>query len=163
MASFGPTTPIKAYRATFTRGEDDYVASGLPEGEHHPAPLVATVFAPIVSQQQTGDPRTISAIAAAFPRTPMVVALSADYLKAVTPDLEGVLARPYFRDHLVNRLVWNAPGSSIWKGQSAPLRCLIGRTRLGGALTSLNARVARRLFQNLNRREPYGRQHWQNW
>ena len=36
-------------------------------------------------RKQTGEPRTISALAATFPRTPMLVALSADYLKAVTP------------------------------------------------------------------------------
>ena len=148
----GPTTPIKPYKATFTRGEVDYVASGLPE---EPSVLdrwwrgvCAFRF-----QQETGEPRTISALAATFPRTPMVVALSADYLKAVTPEMEGILERPYFREHLAIVSCGTQRDHPVWKGNLLPCDASLAGT-LGGALTSLNARVVRHVFQNLNRREP---------
>ncbi len=148
----GPTTPIKPYKATFARGEEDYVASGLPD---EPSVLdrwwrgvCAFPF-----QQQTGEPRTINALAATFPRTPMVVALSADYLKAVTPDMERILERPYFREHLSIVSCGTHRDHPTWKGNLLPCDASLAGT-LGGALNSLNARVARHVFQNLNRREP---------
>ena len=142
-----PETPIKAYRATFTRGEDDYIAAGLSEDEH----TLHRWWDGVCSYRfatQTKVPRTISGIAAAFPRTPMLVALSADYLKAVAKDLAGVLVRPYFRDHLSIVSCGTPQSHAIWKQHLLPCDASLA-ANLGGALTSLNARVARRLFQSL--------------
>jgi hypothetical protein len=148
----GPATPIKPYRATFTRGEADYVASGLPEE----ASALDRWWRGVCSyrfQQPTGEPRTISALAATFPRTPMVVALSADYLKAVTPEMEEILETRYFREHLAIVSCGTQRDHPVWKENLLPCDASLAGT-LGGALTSLNARVVRRLFQDLNRREP---------
>ena len=142
-----PETPIKAYRATFTRGEDDYIASGLPEDEH----ALHRWWDGVCSYRfatQTNVPRTISGIAAAFPRTPIVVALSADYLKAVAEDLAAVLVRPYFQDHLSIVSCGTPQPHALWKHHLLPCDATLA-AGLGGALTSLNARVARHLFQLL--------------
>ena len=146
-----PETPIKAYRATFTRGEDDYIASGLVEDEHTLHSWWNGVCSYRFSTQST-TPRTISGIAAAFPRTPIVVALSADYLKAVTQDLAGILARPYFRDHLSIVSCGTPQAHPIWKHNLLPCDGTLA-CGVGGTLTSLNARVARRLFQSLDKKE----------
>lgn len=146
-----PETPIKAYRATFTRGEDDYVAAGLVEEEHTLHRWWEGVCSyRFTTQQKT--PRTISGIAAAFPHTPIVVALSADYLKAVADDLAGVMARPYFRDHLSIVSCGTPRPHAIWEHHLLPCNASLASS-LGGALTSLNARVARRLFQSLQKAE----------
>jgi hypothetical protein len=146
-----PETPIKAYRATFARGEDDYIASGLVEGEHTLHNWWNGVCSFRFSRQKRA-PRTISEIAAAFPRTPVVVALSADYLKAVTQDLAGLLARSYFRDHLSIVSCGTPQTHPIWRHNLLPCDGSLACS-LGGTLTSLNARVARRLFQSVNDNE----------
>src|SRR5262249_4598002 len=92
-----PETPIKAYQATFARGEDNYIGAGLQERAHTLQQWWDGVCA-YRFPMQGAAPRTIAGIAAAFPRTPMLVALSADYLSAVAGDLAHVLARPYFQD-----------------------------------------------------------------
>jgi hypothetical protein len=143
-------TPIKPYRATFTRGEIDYIASGLVENQHTLHDWWAGVCA-YRSSALDGTPRTLSALAATFPRTPMLVALSADYLKAVTADLGSVLSRAFFRDHLSIISCGTSSNHSIWKQQLLPCDASLSGS-LGGTLTSLNARVARRLLQSVNRR-----------
>jgi hypothetical protein len=146
-----PGTPIKAYRATFARGEDDYIASGLPEDEH----ALHRWWDGVCSYRfatQTNVPRTISGIAATFPRTPILVALSADYLKAVAEDLAAVLVRPYFRDHLSIVSCGTPQPHALWKHHLLPCDASMAAS-LGGALTSLNARVARHLFQSLENTE----------
>jgi hypothetical protein len=147
-----PATPIKPYRATFTRGEIDYIASGLPNEtsilDRWWRGVCAYSF-----EQKTGEPRSISALAASFPRTPIVVALSADYLKAVTPEMKEILERPYFREYLAIVSCGTRREHSVWKENLLPCDASLAQT-LGGALTSLNARVVRRLLQSLNGREP---------
>ena len=81
--------------------------------------------------QQTGEPRTISALAATFPRTPMVVALSADYLKAVTPEMEAILERPYFREHLAIVSCGTQRDHPVWKRNLLPCDASLAGT-LGG-------------------------------
>jgi len=146
-----PETPIKAYRATFTRGQDDYVASGLAEDEHTLHSWWNGVCSYRLSMQ--GEvPRTISGIADAFPRTPMVVALSADYLKAVAEDLAGISVRAYFRDHLAIVSCGTPQPHPIWRHNLLPCDGSLASS-LGGTLTSLNARVARCLFQSLGQKD----------
>ena len=146
-----PETPIKAYQATFARGEDDYIGAGLAEDEH----TLQRWWDGVCSYRfpmQGEAPRTFAGLAAAFPHTPMLVALSADYLNAVAGDLARVLARPYFYDHLAIISCGTEQPHSTWKHHLLPcdgsLACA-----LGGALTSLNARVARYLLQSLTKED----------
>jgi len=144
-------TPIKPYRATFTRGEGDYIASGLAENVHTLHDWWKGVCS-YRSSTLNGAPRTLAALAAAFPRTPMLVALSADYLKAVTRDLAAVLAQGYFRDHLSIISCGTVPDHSIWKRHLLPCDASVAGI-LGGTLTSLNVRVVRRLLQSVDRNQ----------
>ncbi len=146
-----PDMRIKPYQATFARGEDDYIGAGLPEDEHTLHRWWDGVCAyrfPMDSQA----PRTIAGIAATFPRTPILVALSADYLSAVAEDLARVLARPYFHDHLAIVSCGTPQPHATWKRHLLPCDASLACT-LGGALTSLNARIARYLVQSVTKTE----------
>lgn len=144
-----PTTPIKPYRATFARGELDFVASGFPDEVF----ALSRWWSGVCAYRFQPEPRTISALAATSPRTPIVVALSEDYLKAVTPDLENILNSAYFRQHLAIVSCGTPHSHSIWKDYLLPCDASLTGA-LGGTLTSLNARVVRRLFKDLQRKEP---------
>jgi hypothetical protein len=143
-----PATPLKAYRATFTRGQDDYVASGFLEEKHTLHGWWAGVCSYRFSTEPNA-PRSLSDLAAAFPRTPLVVALSEDYLKAVTEDLSNVKVQPYFHDHLSIVSCGTSQEHPLWKNNLLPCDASLARG-LGGTLTSLNVRVARRLLQSLS-------------
>ena len=146
-----PATLIKPYRATFTRGEKDYVALGFPD-EASSLDRWWRGVCSLKFSQQSGGPRTIGELAATFPRTPMVVALSADYLKAVTPDMQTILSRPYFREHLAIISCGTRRDQSPWKENLLPCDASLAGA-LGGVLTSLNARVARRVLQRFDEEE----------
>lgn len=146
-----PETPIKSYRATFARGEDDYIGAGLVEDEHTLHRWWDGVCA-YRFPMRNESPRTIAGIAAAFPHTPMLVALSADYLSAVADDLGRVLALPYFRDHLAIVSCGTAQPHATWKHHLLPCDASLAFT-LGGALTSLNARIARHLMRSVTKTE----------
>lgn len=146
-----PDTPIKSYQATFARGEDNYIGAGLPENDRILQQWWEGVCGYRFAMQ--GDaPRTIAGIAAAFPRTPMLVALSADYLNAVAEDLAHVLAQPYFNDHLAIVSCGTEQRHATWKHHLLPCDASLAGS-LGGALTSLNARVARHLVQSATKTE----------
>jgi hypothetical protein len=146
-----PETQIKAYQATFARGEDNYIGAGLQEDDH----TLHRWWDGVCSYRfpkQSQAPRTIAGIAAAFPHTPILVALSADYLSAVAEDLARVLARPYFHDHLAIVSCGTEQPHATWKHHLLQCDASLACT-LGGALTSLNARIARYLVQSVAKTE----------
>ncbi|MCC6488951.1 MAG: hypothetical protein IT364_15740 [Candidatus Hydrogenedentes bacterium] len=146
-----PDTQIKAYQATFTRGEDDYIGAGLQECEH----ILQRWWDGVCGYRfpkRNDAPRTIAGVAAAFPHTPMLIALSADYLKAVAEDLAQVLARPYFHHHLAIVSCGTARPHATWKHHLLPCDASLAGS-LGGSLTSLNARIARHLVQSMTSTE----------
>jgi hypothetical protein len=146
-----PETQIKAYQATFARGEDNYVGARLPEDEHTLHRWWDGVCA-YRFPMRNEPPRTLAGIAAAFPHTPILVALSADYLNAVAEDLGRVLALPYFRDHLAIVSSGSEQPHATWKHHLLPCDASVAG-KLGGALTSLNARIARHLVQSAAKAE----------
>jgi hypothetical protein len=87
----------------------------------------------------------LSALADAYPRTPIIVALSADYLNAIEADLLGVLEKEFFREHLAIISCGTQSGHPLWKNNLLPCDARHSGA-LGGSLTSLNSRVARFLF-----------------
>lgn len=144
----GADTPIKSYRATFTPGMEDYVASGLQTSMGATQRWWDGVCGYGLQHQPT-VPRSISALADAFPRTPIVVALSKDYLAAVGRDLANLLGRSFFRDHLAIVSCGTDMKHPTWKNNLLPCDAAVVGT-VGGALTSLNVRVVRSLFRDLN-------------
>jgi hypothetical protein len=76
----------------------------------------------------------------------MIVALSADYLNAVEQDLLSVLTHEYFRRHLAIISCGTNRQAVHWQNNLLPCDGSVSAS-LGGTFTSLNARVARFLFE----------------
>jgi hypothetical protein len=139
-----PSTRIKPYQAAFSPAAKDYVARG---SIGHSA--VQSWWAGVCSYAFSGEenfPRSLLALARAFPRTPLIVALSADYLSAVGADLLGVLQHDFFKHHLSIISCGTRGGDHHLNDNLLPCDGRLA-ANLGGTLTSLNARVARCLFR----------------
>jgi hypothetical protein len=83
----------------------------------------------------------------------MLVVLSGDYLDAVQDDLLKVVSLDFFRRHLSIISSGTQSDHPLWKNHLLPSNADLAGT-LGGALTSLNIRVARRLLGSLDGAEP---------
>lgn len=137
-------TPLSAYSATFASGQPDSVCvaggaaatAALPEWWA----AVAEALAP------HDGPRTLAAVARTYPDDFMLVALSTAYLAAVAPDLrDAALALTS------ERLAILSAGGRV-PDTIAPFLLpargeLVGQ--VGGTMNALNARLARRLIQEL--------------
>ncbi len=138
-----PSTRIKPYQAAFSPGAKDYVARG---SESHAD--IQSWWAGACSYtfpREANFPRSLMALARAFPRTPLIVALSAEYLNAVGADLRGVLQHNFFRRNLSIISCGTRGEHHDWNDNLLPCDGRLSAS-LGGTLTSLNARVARFLF-----------------
>jgi len=142
-----PDTPIKPYQATFARGEQDYIGVGITgTGEVEQKWWAGVCAYRIRNKENANSPRSLQALAEAFPRTPMVVALSVDYLRAVKEDLAATFHNQFFLEHLSIVSCGTRERHSVWRNNLLPCDGSMSRA-LGGTLTSLNVRVVRRLFQ----------------
>ncbi len=143
---------LKSYQATFAPGSDDYVAVHAKDRTAAARTWwqgVCTV--PLIEGEAT--PRTLAQLAAAHPRTPMLVALSVDYLDALADDLHEVLQRPFFQKHLSIVSCGAVGQRRAWAQNLLPCDGLMSAA-VGGALTSINVRIARHLLASLNGSEP---------
>ena len=93
---------------------------------------------------QPGEPRSLEAVARAFPRTPLIVAASDRYLHALEPDLSRAAAR--LRD--VDQLCIISAGTDRLEWLSDHLMPIDGRLRtlVGGTMHELNVRLAWRVL-----------------
>lgn len=148
-----PETQIKAYRATFSAGQDDYVSTGLKFGDKEEALRQWWNHVSASALGLSAGPRSLSELAEHFGSVPMLVVLSSDYLMAIRDDLRSVVSRPYFRTHLSIVSSGTPRAHPLWKDNLLPSGADLAGT-LGGTLTSLNIRVARWLLKNLNGAEP---------
>jgi hypothetical protein len=138
-----PDTRIKSYQATFAAGTKDYVASGARDNG-----AAQNWWTGACSYAFLGEhsfPRSLAALAQAYPRTPLIVALSADYLNAVEQDLLKVLEHRFFQRYLSIISCGMRSNHPYLKNNRLPCDGRLSAA-LGGTLTSLNARVARFLF-----------------
>jgi hypothetical protein len=147
-AGYGLVTPasrLAPYDATFTSGQPDSV---VPPG--HPAPRKALREWWATLGTWKGPPgagcRSIAAVAASYPGDFLLVALSFDYLTAVADDLRkaaATLPQPH-------RLAVICAGADGLDGLDAHLLPCDARLRplAGGALASLNVRLAARLLES---------------
>jgi len=143
-------TLLKSYQATFAPGTEDYVAAGVSERS---AGIRAWWQGVCKARLEGGGsaPRTIEQLGATHPRTPMLVALSLDYLDAVTDDLQRVLQRPFFQEFL--SIVSCGTLSQRWAQNLLPCDGLMAGA-VGGSLTSINVRIARYLLQSISGAAP---------
>jgi hypothetical protein len=146
-----PSTRINSYQVTFAPSTIDSVANG-PQNRG----VLRTWWTGVCSYAIPGEqsiPRSFADLAVKYPRTPLIVALSADYLNAVEEDLRGVLQHAFFRRYL-SIISCGTSGKHIhWKNNLLPCDGQLSAS-LGGTLTSLNARVARFLFESPADAEP---------
>lgn len=138
-----PSARIHSYQVTFASGTRDSVTAREPDAAQKWWKGICSGSIP----GEKGVPRSLEALAQKYPRTPMVVALSADYLNAVEKDLLTVLTHAYFRRHLAIISCGTKGQSSRWQNNLLPCDGGVSAS-LGGTLTSLNARVARFLFES---------------
>lgn len=138
-----PNTPIKSYQATFASGTEDSVAKDRT-GQKAAQAWWTGVCSYSFSGKQP-FPRSFEALARAYPRTPLIVALSADYLYAVERDLLTVLQHSFFQRYLSIISCGTDSQHSSWNNNLLPCDGGLSAS-LGGTFTSLNARVARFLF-----------------
>ena len=146
-----PSTRIKPYQAAFSPEAKDYVARGsIGNGGVQSWWAGACSYA---FPREESFPRSLLALAQAFPRTPLIVALSADYLNAVGADLLGVLQHNFFKRYLSIISCGTRGEHHHLNDNLLPCDGRLSAT-LGGTLTSLNARVARFLFRSQADAEP---------
>lgn len=136
-----PGTRIHSYQAAFTPGVLDSVAPGDRAAAQSWWKGVCACAIP----GEQDFPRSLVALAVKYPRTPLIVALSADYLNAVAEDLRAVLDQTYFERYLSIISCGTRSQHRYWKNHLLPCDGGLSAS-LGGTLTSLNARVARFLF-----------------
>lgn len=138
-----PTARIHSYQVTFASGIRDSVTAW----EDNAARKWWKGVCSYAIAGERGVPRSLTKLALVYPRTPMLVALSADYLNAVEEDLLSVVSHEYFRRHLaIVSCGTNGPALQ-WKNNLLPCDGSVSAS-LGGTFTSLNVRVARFLLQS---------------
>jgi hypothetical protein len=148
-----PDTLIKPYRATFSKGQDDYVAVGLMLDDPEQASRQWWDRVCSSALQHPIGPRSIAELAEQFGNVPMLVVMSADYLAAIRDDLRRAVSLPYFKTHL-SIISSGTPGDHpLWQDHLLPSGADLAGS-VGGTLTSLNIRVARRVLQKLDGAQP---------
>ena len=138
-----PSARIHSYQVTFTAGTRDSVAAW--DGKAAQKWWKGVCSYAIAGER--GVPRSLTKLALEYPRTPMLVALSADYLGAVEEDLLSVVGHEYFRRHLAIVSCGTNGQAVHWKDNLLPCDGRVSAS-LGGTFTSLNARVARFLLES---------------
>lgn len=136
---------ICSYSATFAPYESDSVTRGL-------APEVRACAAQrwwqIVARwpgPEGSELRTLNSIARKYPRVPLLVVASADYLQAIEQDLSRAAAALKGSDLL---LIVSAGMRTFGKLTDHLLPCDARlQSCLGGTRASLNIRIAKRLFE----------------
>lgn len=103
-----PSARIHSYQVTFASGTKDSVTAW---GRNAVQKWWKGVCSCAIAGER-GVPRSLAKLALEFPHTPMIVALSADYLNAVQEDLLTVLSYEYFRSHLAIISCGTKPGAS---------------------------------------------------
>lgn len=135
---------LKSYQATFTPGSADYVAIHARDR----SAAIRSWWLGVSSVRLNGEedaPRTLAQLADMQPRIPILLALSVDYLDAVADDLQEVLSRPFFKEHLSIISCGAAAQRRAWAHNLLPCDGLMSGA-LGGTMTSVNVRVARHLL-----------------
>jgi hypothetical protein len=146
-----PSSHINSYQVTFAPSTIDSAANGAKDRGVLQAWWKGVCSYAIPGEQSI--PRSFADLALKYPRTPLVVALSADYLNAVEEDLGVLLHHAFFRQYLSIISCGTSSKHIHWKNNLLPCDGKLSAS-LGGTLTSLNARVARFLFEFQANAEP---------
>jgi hypothetical protein len=136
---------IAPYSATFSVGHPDEVLARFSDREGPEAVRAWWSALSTWPGPETNSPRTIAAIARRNPNCPIVVVASAKYLAAVQDDLLQAKAA---LDDPATLIIVSAGGRGQGPLASNMIDCSARfQSALGGALMSLNARVARGVIE----------------
>ncbi|WP_375770403.1 hypothetical protein NR798_05775 [Archangium gephyra] len=137
--------PVRPYSATFARGHADSV---VPKADSRPTRELLRQWWRSLAREPgpaPGEPRLVQELARAAPRARFLVVASPAYIAALEEDLALAARALRHPEHL---LVISTPAAASrgvlapqWVPSSARLQ-----SKYGGALSSLNARVARDLL-----------------
>jgi hypothetical protein len=133
-----PGTPIPAYGATFSTRDPDSVVS-RPEARREWWGALARL-----KWRDKKWPSTVAAIAALYPNSPLLVAASPDYLDAMADDLSA--AREKLSDSQYLSILCRHGALSGFLEDSKVYVSADLSSKVGGALTSLNARIVKWLI-----------------
>jgi hypothetical protein len=140
-------SPVRPYSATFTRGHEDSVVRA--EGQGLSATEVSQRWWKALGAHggSTRALRSIHQVAAAEPRSSILVVASPSYVAALSEDL-GLAAKTL--DQPENLLIISGPSASLEAGELAPHWIPSNaylQARMGGSRISLHARVARDILE----------------
>ena len=131
-----PRSRVVSYAATLSKGHADSVASSSAERRLW---WDALTTSPI--QLPTKGPRSIEQVAAKYATSPLIVAASPEYIDAMTHDIIAASERLATQD-LLSVLCRRGAAPAELQSFIIPVKADLA-SELGGALTSLNARVIR--------------------
>src|SRR5580698_6386019 len=147
-AGYGLITPnseIRPYGATFSPEERDCVTRGLDAATRRVAAQEWWKQIAIWSAPRGNRVRSLTSLARQYPRTPLVVVASSDYLYALEKDLSGALDALSDSDLL---LIVSAGTKSFGKFSDNLVPCDARLQPLvGGTRASLNIRIAKLLIE----------------
>lgn len=133
---------IKPYAATFTAGHADSVCRGRAQAQAWWEQLGRRAVS-----RSSGKPRTLRDLIADDPSSRLLVAASPPYLQAMESDLVAAINELQDPD----RVVVVSVGSRAASGRLADFQLEVDarvQTQLGGAMQSLNVRVARDILEH---------------
>jgi len=144
-----PDSQISSYSATFSPYQRDSVTRGFDSEVRVSAAQKWWQTIAGWSGPKDGEPRSLSGIARRYPRVPLLVVASPDYLQALEQDLSKAVAGLLDYDLL---LIVSAGMRTFGKFTDHLLPCDARlQSCLGGTRGSLNIRIARRLLQYMGR------------
>jgi hypothetical protein len=144
--------PLKPYSVTFSRNHPDSIGKDTTSDDR---PSTYRDWWTRMSRWEdahVGKPRTIAGIAADSPNAPMLVIASENYLLAIESDLRSALTQLNNSDLLS---IFSAGCKSLGglEGHLVPYNARL-QYAVGGALRSLNMRVAQRALTECRRSPP---------
>lgn len=140
---------LKSYRATFALGHPDSVSRAKSrkecsvENQRWWDILASSWGGPV-----PGEPRRVSDIPCVYGKSPMLVALSSDYLTAIEKDLNQLVCDSYYRAHLHVISCGSRNPGTLLTPNLLPCDASM-QAGVGGARVSLNARIAVYVFRHL--------------
>jgi len=147
-AGYGLITPdskIRSYSATFSPEERDCVTRGLDAVARRVAAQKWWKLIALWSGPRGNPVRSLTSLARTYPRTPLLVVASPDYLHALEKDLSGALEALSDPDLL---LIVSAGTRSFGKFSDNLVPCDARlQSMVGGTRASLNIRIAQLLIE----------------
>lgn len=138
---------VAPYAATFSPGFPDSITRSLPRAS---TDVAARIWWKLLTKwrgPKSGCPRSIESLARRHPKSPILIVASSSYLAAIQEDIE--VAVGVLKDAGLLMIFSGGPGkASQLVNHCLPCNAVLQRV-VGGARTSLNVRLARRILERI--------------